>query len=99
MSRKKQLIYCELSIIMLPLCQLAGDNEMSLFPQVYFVKESVFELYPIKKIRQIFSQRKKQSIETLMLVEYPLPGKGYRDISIKAWEWIVCLGVVFGDTS
>lgn len=36
------------------------------------------------------SRRKRQ--RALMLVVYPLPGKGLR-YSGKAWEWTVCFGI------
>ena len=54
---------------------------------IFFILNSVFKLYPLPKIRQIFTKEEKRS-ETLMCVVYPLPGTGLR-YSIMAWEWTV----------
>ncbi len=47
-----------------------------------------FMLYPFKEIANFKTTKEKSSQRTLMLVVYPLPGKGV-SISDKAWEWTV----------
>lgn len=51
-------------------------------------------LYPPKEIANFKNTRVKSSRQTLMLVEYPLPDKGYRyPVGRGSGLFISCLGV------
>ena len=64
--------------------------------RTYF--KSVFLLYPPKEIANFKNTKDQSSQQTLMLVAYPLPDKGYR-YSIRRGSGLFISCQAFGDAS